>query len=62
MSLFISKEKKGFQFENAEFWNVLLRTKMLLAQMNSQLGQCKQGTFEISKLFLDRTFPLSGEN
>ena len=27
--------------------------------MNSQLGQCKHGTFDISKLFLDRTFPLT---
>ena len=27
--------------------------------MNGQLGQCNLGTFDLAKLFLDRTFPLN---
>ena len=27
--------------------------------MNGQSGKCNYGTFDLSKLFLDRTFPLN---
>ena len=27
--------------------------------MHGQSGKCNQGTFDLSKLFLDRTFPLN---
>ena len=32
---------------------------MFLVQMNGQSGKCNQGTFDFSKLLLDRTFPLN---
>lgn len=36
-----TKTDGGFQFENADIWNVIVCNQNALAQMNSQLGQYK---------------------
>lgn len=41
------------------FGTQLFATKKFLEQVNSQLGQCKSGTFHLGKRFLDLIFPLN---
>lgn len=41
------------------FGTQLFATKKFLEQVNSQLGQCKSGTFHLGKCFLDLIFPLN---
>ena len=56
----ITKVNKAiFNLKMSIFGTGLPVTKMFLAQMNGQLGKCNLGTFDLGKLFLDRTFPVN---
>ena len=55
---YVITKMSNFNWKMPTFGTSLFATKTLFAQMNSQLGQYKQGKMQVSKLLLDRTFPL----
>lgn len=56
---YIITKKVIFNLKMSIFGTQLFATKKFLEQVNSQLGQCKSGTFHLDKRFLDLIFPLN---